>query len=258
MRAHVASDRWITYEVQLRARDGDILASAIKKGWHETGIWREGGESGMWEEKDLRGGFDIKLTQQQEMRLAIAVLDYTDTTGEPVEEKARFDVTVRNGVIDTRYLWAGLAGTAALGVLAAIALNFTGKRIINASANDSDVSARGVVGGRKSLVKVKVVVLADENAPGVLQVHLNIRDRNGELVQQERLSVLLRWLREDGEIQGGRGIARYFVLLEPRDSYGFYVETVPDGPVDRVTLFVDDGVRTLTPIEVHHLTTSAA
>ncbi|MEQ9551691.1 MAG: hypothetical protein RIM23_19040 [Coleofasciculus sp. G3-WIS-01] len=59
--------------------------------------------------------------------MAIAVLDYGNTSGQELEQPVGFKVRVENGVVDTRYLWSGLIGSGILGIMAIIATPFSGK-----------------------------------------------------------------------------------------------------------------------------------
>ena len=109
--ALLPTNRWVTYEVQLRDQQDQVLASAIKQAWNETGRWQEGGESGTWQEDDLQAGLDVQTAAAEQMTVVLKVLDYTTTANQDLEEPLSFRVTVHNGVIDHRYLWHGFWGT---------------------------------------------------------------------------------------------------------------------------------------------------
>lgn len=253
--AAVPANRWVTYEIQLRDRQGNLLASAIKQAWNESGTWYEDGESGTWEESDLIGGLDVRPNQPETMTVAIQVLDYTSTSGQEIDQPVSFSVTVQNGVVDSRYLWAGLVGTASLTLLSLFAIPMTGAKVISKTIRDSDVGDRALMGGSDRLVRVTVHILSDETSPKSLQVHLFVKDRSGEQIYSNSFPVKLSLSKEKGKVDAGTGKLTVFFLLEPRSSYGFYAEVVPDGPVDETKLIVRDGAKTLIPVQVHHLKT---
>ncbi len=253
VKAVVPTNRWVTYEIQLLDAEGETIASALKDAWKESGTWYEDGESGTWQEQDLLGGLDVQASEKKEqiVDLAIAVLEYTNTKGEPINQSVSFKVTVKKGTIDTRYLWAGFFGTISLAILSIIGLARSGKLVLSNTVNDSDIGDRGMLGGPDKLVKVTVEIQADETSPRELTINLWVKDGEGEQICHQTTPVRLRFIKdEDGEIQRTIGKHKYFFVFEKRGSYGFYVEVTPDQPVDRTKLFVREGVRTLTNFEV--------
>nr|WP_290227362.1 hypothetical protein [Trichocoleus desertorum] len=254
--AIVPDNHWVTYEIQLRDRQGNLLASGIKQAWNESGTWSEEGESGTWQESDLSGGLDVRPNQSEPITIAIQVLDYTSTSGQEIDQPVPITVTVQNGVVDGRYLWAGLIGTASLALLSLIAVPLTGAQVIEKTIPDSDVGDRGVMGGSDRLVRVTVDITSDETSPEALQVELFVKDQNGEQIYTNSFPVNLSLSKENGKVDEGTGTLTLFFLLEPRSSYGFYAEVVPDGPIDKTTLAVRDGAKTLGLPEVIHLKTT--
>ncbi|NET58487.1 MAG: hypothetical protein F6K47_20735 [Symploca sp. SIO2E6] len=249
-RAIIPLNRWVTYEIQLLDSQGQPFASAIKQAWNESGTWYEDGESGTWQEDDLLGGLDVRAKQDEMVTIAIAVLEYGDTSGQVLEQLVPFQVTVQNGVIDTRYLWPGLVGTLSLSLIALYATPLTGKKAISKTINDSDPNDRATVGGANRLVRVKVDVKADKTSPAKLEVRLFLKDSYGEQIYSRSFPLPMTYLRKDGNIKGATGHLQTFFLLESRSSYGFSVEVWPDASVDRTTLRVLDGSRTLQSVEV--------
>ena len=250
VKASISTNQWVTYEIQLRDQQGKLLGSAIKQAWSESGTWYEDGESGSWQESDLLGGLDVRAQQNEEITLAIAVLEYGDTSGRDIDRPVGFKLTVKNCVVDTRYLWAGLLGSFCLSIVALIATLITGKKAIAKTISDSDPSGRATVGGSNCLVRVKVKVQADQTSPRQLEVRLFINNAYGEQIYARSLPLPVSYKREDGKITGATGNLEIFFLLEPRSSYGFRVEVMPDAPVDRTTLTVLDGSRTLQGISL--------
>lgn len=116
-----AQNRWVSYEVQVRDAQGDLVASAIKDAWSESADFKD---VDYWSETDLNSGLDIKLNQYETLIIGVQVLDHTNPMGQDVEEPVSFTVSVTNGAVDTRFFWAGLLGT---GILTALSLRLRSK-----------------------------------------------------------------------------------------------------------------------------------
>lgn len=248
VKAILPRNTWVTYQIELFDKQGDRLANAVKEVWRESGIWREGGEKGTWSESDLLGGLDVRLgkEKQEDITIAISVSEHGTKSGNLLQDPVSFQVEVEKGVIDSRYLIAGLFGTIGFSILSFIALTNTGKKVIKKSIGDSDVGDRAILGGRDRLVKLIVLVEADETSPRRMNVELWIKDGNGEQIYSETLTATMNYKKDDnGEIQKATDRVSKLFVFEQRGSYGFYVEVVPDEPVDRTTLTVREGVKTL-------------
>lgn len=256
VKALIPDNQWLTYEIQLLDRQGKVIASAIKQAWRESGAWAEEGEFGTWSEEDLLAGLDIRAQHNEEATVAIAVLDYGETSGRAINDSVQFEVTVQNGVVDTRYLWAGLVGAGSLAAIAALATPLTGVKAIAETINDSDPSERVTVGGSDSLVRVKVDIASDKTSPRQLYVRLWLNNAYGEQIYANSFPVKLDFKKEEGKIEGATGKLQAFFILEPRSSYSFHVQVTPDAPVDRTTLTVRDRNRTLRSVEVVQISPS--
>lgn len=259
VKAILPTNHWVTYEIQLLNAQNDLIGSGLKQAWRESGTWQEGGESGTWEESDLRAGLDLRLSESQaeSLTVAIAVLEYGRTSGQALSGPVPFRVTVSNGVVDSRYLWAGLVGSAAFALLSYLAVGKVGIRAIAKTIQDSDVNGRATVGGANRLLRVTIRIEADETAPAQLEARLFIKDGYGEQIYARSWPVQLHFRRsEDNEIEGATGQLRAYFILEPRGSYGFYVEVMPDGPVDWTRLRVLDKTKTRGPVEVTRIWTA--
>ncbi|MDJ0735572.1 MAG: hypothetical protein QNJ47_16185 [Nostocaceae cyanobacterium] len=248
--ALIRTNQWVTYEIQLFDSQGKLLASGIKEAWRESGIWREGGESGSWSQSDLRGGIDVRAKQNEKLTVAINVLGYGDSRGRELNLAVPLRVKVENGVVDTRHLWPGLFGSLALAVMSLISTRYIGKVAIAKTINDSDPSGRGELGGAKKLVRVNVNIEADETSPRELEVKLVINDSYGELVYRRSYPVKVNFKRENGKIEKATAELQAFFILDKPDSYGFHVEVLPDSPIDRTSLKVRNSARTLRAVDV--------
>lgn len=252
--AQLPSNAWSVFEVQLLDGQGNVLASAIKQAWHESGTWQEEGESGSWVEQDPAGRFDVRQAAiDGPVVVAISVLEQGSSTGQPLDDPVVYRVTVAEGVIDTRFLWSGAVGVLLLAALTAIAVKASGQTIINEQISDSDLAGRGTLGGPNTLVRVIITVKADETSPPELTANLAINDSYGESVYRCDVVISLSMQREEGKVESASGSATIDLVLEPRGSYGFSVEITPDGPVDHTFLVVKEGIRTLTPTEITHI-----
>lgn len=252
--ATLPSNRWVTYEIQLRDQQDQVLASAIKNAWAESGTWQEDGESGTWQEQDLLAALDIKATKPETITVTLEVLDYTNTAGQEIDEAVPFQVRVRTGTVDSRYLWAGFIGAVGLTILALTSVRSTGDRVIFSRKPDSDVGDRGVVGGPNRLVRVTVTTKSDETSPRQLTVKLFVKDGDGEQIYARDFPVKVRLSKDkQGHPTGGTANLCTFFILEPRGSYGFYAEVVPDGPIDETRLTVREKAKTLGKVNIIHL-----
>lgn len=254
VQATIPTNQWVTYEIQLLDQQGNLLAAGIKQAWHESGTWQEEGEFGTWSESDLWGGLDVRAAQDEVVVIGIQVLEYSNTTGQELDQPVAFRVTARSGVVDTRYIWAGLFGSATLAVLGFIAARTRGTQVIKKTIHSSDVGDRATVGGPNCLVQVIVKVEADTTAPRQLVARLFVRDGNGQQVYLRALSVQLHIQKDDDrKTQQATGRVKVFLILEPQASYGFYVEVTPDTSVDWTTLLVRNGLRTTRSVEAVHI-----
>ncbi|MEL7242172.1 MAG: hypothetical protein AAGM40_07470 [Cyanobacteria bacterium J06573_2] len=274
-KASIPNNHGVVYEIQLLDKQGKLIASATKDAWRESGIWYEDGESGTWNEDDLNAGLDVRAKKNEEVTVAISVLEYENLSGgrarslttfsaddiignqankpKPKANSVNFDVEITNGVVDGRHLWPGLFGTLALSVMTFIAAPRSGKNVISKTINDSDPSERATLGGANKLVRVKINVTSDETSPRAMQARLVVNDSYGEQLYSENIPLDLKFHREDGKLEKVTGFAQKFFVLETQDSYGFHVEVTPDAPVDRTTLTVLDGNRTRTAVEAVHI-----
>ncbi|MEM7727121.1 MAG: hypothetical protein AAF208_12255 [Cyanobacteria bacterium P01_A01_bin.45] len=253
--ARIPDNTNLAYEIQLVDSQKKVLASAVKEAWNESGTWYEDGESGSWSESNLKGGIDIRTKKKEQVTLRIGVLEYGDKFGrELTSPKPNFIVSVKNGVVDTRRLWPGLFSTLFIGIITLFTVPNSGKKAISKKINDSDVSDRATVGGKNSLVRVKVDIAADETTPQRLNVELVINNSYGERVYAASHTTNIMRTTVNNTVKSGRGSLTLFFVFDKQDSYSFNVEVVPDAPVDKTTLTVRDSSKTLTAVEAIHIT----
>ncbi|KPQ39899.1 MAG: hypothetical protein HLUCCO16_05200 [Phormidium sp. OSCR] len=251
--ASFTNNRWTTYELRVLDEQGNLIVSALKQAWVESGTWREGGESGTWREKDVEAELDLQAGDEPEtITLAINILDYTDTSGQPVEgESVRFHVRVFNGAIDTRYLIPGVIGTGGLALFCVLSTQNSGQDTIRKFMKDSDIGGRAIMGGDNNLICCRLKIVADETSPRVLNVNLWLTDGYGENIYDDLKRVYLTFHRdEDGDIKRTTGNFKQYFTLKRRGSYGFYIEVTPDAPVDETVLTVREKVQTVTGVSV--------
>ena len=254
VKANIPEGRWLTYEIQLRDAQGEVVAAALKEAWHESGPWYEDGESGTWHESDVRGGLDVRSRQPETVTLSLAVLDYTNTAGQGIDEPISFWVDVSNGVVDTTYFWPGVVGTTLLSLLALWATRHSGDQVIVASVEDSDPSDRAILGGADSLVRADIDIWGDETSPQQFQVQVNISDGTGTVIHSQEYPIRPTMHKDDGgKLERTTASLKLFFLIQPLSSYRFSVEVLPDGPIDRTTLTVARDARTRLPVKVTQL-----
>jgi hypothetical protein len=243
--ALIRTNEWVTFEIQLLDKAGKIIVSGIKEGWNETGTWNEEGESGDWAESDTLGGLDVRSKQDEELTVAIALLEYGTVAGKELEQPVNFQVEVKSGVVDGGYLWLGTIGSFVLAITTMFAVGKAGKKVISETIDDSDPTGRATLGGIDNLVRLKVEVEADETTPQQLEVSLFINNEYGEQIYAESVMVNVSVKKENGKFeQATAQLEKHFILLQ-RGSYGFHVEVFPDQPIDRTRLIVRDKARTL-------------
>lgn len=251
LRANIPSGRWVTYEIQVRDGQGEVVAAALKEAWHESGTWHEGGQSGVWSERDVRGGLDVRSKQPEAVQLSVVVLDYTDTAGQDIDEPVSFSLTIQDGVVDTSYLWPGIVGALLLSLLAFWATTNSGQRAIATFVDDSDPSDRAIFGGANSLIRADIEILGDETSPGEFHVELKICDGKGAVICDQKHPVRATLHKDDGgKLDRATAHLKLFFVVEPLSSYRFAVNVLPDGPIDRTTLKVSRDARTCLPVKV--------
>jgi hypothetical protein len=250
--ALLQTNRWVTYEIRIFDREKKLLAAAVKQAWAESGRWYEDGESGTWSERDVQAGLDLRAGDRpEEITLALNILEYTDTSGQAINEPLAFRVKVFNGAIDTRYLMAGAVGTAGMAILCLFSVLGSGKKTIAKTILDSDIGDRAILGGSDKLVKLSLDITADETSPRSLRVDLWVNDGYGEQIYKQSQTVVLKFHKDDsGDITKTTGKMVCYFVFEKRASYGFYAEVTPDGPVDKTVLTVREEVRTLSGVNI--------
>ncbi|NES82428.1 MAG: hypothetical protein F6K10_14050 [Moorea sp. SIO2B7] len=256
VRAIIRTNHWVTYEIQVLDAQGNIIGSAIKQAWKESGTWYEDGESGTWSEKDLMAGLDIKAKKEESITIAIKVLEYGNISGQELDLPVSFRVEVLNGVIDSRYLQAGLFATIVLAIIAVYAVPTTGNKVIRKKIADSDPSERAIVGGADNLVRVKVKTRGDKTCPYSLAIKLIINNQYGEQVYQKIFHTQVSYKTHDGKIYAATAVVEKFFVIKPRTSYNFKAEVLPDAPIDWTILTVREHSKTRVPTEVIYLTCS--
>ncbi len=252
--AKIPTNRWLAYEVQIRDQQDKVLAAGLKNAWNESGIWREEGQTGTWQEDDLDAGLDISSAKSEPINVVVEVLEYATKSNQPLTEPVSFRIRVNQGIIDTRYLWPGFWGGLLMAGLTCLFSKSAGATLSDKSIGDSDLGDRVTAGGPNKLIKVVVKTVADETSPPSLNCRLMIRDGNGDELFNASEVMPLRFKRdEDGDIDSTHGQATFFLILEKPSSYGFYVEVTPDAPVDSTRLIIKQGAVTLGAVKVAHI-----
>ena len=198
----LSDNDWIVYEIQLRDRQGEIIASAIDEDWQESGTWYEDGSSGSWQESERSGGIDLRAVEGEQIDVVIQILERQETTGvEPAP--VSFEVKIQNRVVDRRALgWGALFGTI-LALTALLANNDSGQRAIRAKIRDSDPQGRGMVGGKDNLIRVKIQTKLDKSTPRTLKINLAIDNEHGEPVYRHCYNNSVSIQKKDGRVVGG-------------------------------------------------------
>jgi hypothetical protein len=246
--AQIPSNHWVTYELILLDRQGKVVTSAMKEAWSESGTWSEDGESGTWSEEDLDAGLDVKAQNRETLTLAVSVLDYTTTSGQEITASVPISVKASTGVVyRTPLYWGWIVISVLSWMSGRIIKTGCGRQVMFKTIPDSDVGARGTLGGARRLVHLRLEIVSDETTPPILHPTVWIRNAEGEDIYRQTYHVTTPQLM--GQASRKSELNAYFRLLE-KGSYGFYVEVMPDASVDRTTITVFDGAKTAGRVSV--------
>jgi hypothetical protein len=251
--AQLPAGEGATYDLQILDAQGRVIASAIKDAWSESGTWREEGESGTWSESELQTGLDLRASRAEPITIAIGVQDHTTSSGKPLNTPVQFTVQVDTGVIDDRYLWAGLLGTLCTSLLALLAVPTSGRRVIAKTLSGSEITQRATLGGPNRLLRLVVKVAGYDSCVPSVRLHLTIQDAEGTSRFSDNITLPIRYTKTDGKITGAKATYTAFILLEPRGSYGYRVAITPDEGIKKTTLIVSEEARTLVPVSGYDL-----
>lgn len=246
--AQIPSNHWVTYELILLDSQGNVITSAMKEAWSESGTWNEDGESGTWSEKDLDAGLDVKAQNRETLTLAVSVLDYTTTSGQEIAASVPIVVKASTGVVyRTPLFWGWIVTSVLTWMSGRIIKTGCGRQVMFKTIPDSDVGARGTLGGARRLVHLRLEIMSDETTPPILYPTVWIRNAEGEDIYRQTYPVTTPQFM--GQASRKSELNAYFRLLE-KGSYGFYVEVMPDASVDRTTITVFDGAKTAGRVSV--------
>jgi len=245
--AKIPTNQWVTYELILVDPQGEVVTSALKNAWKESGIWREDGQTGTWSEKDVDAGLDVKISEPETLTLGVSVLDYTTSDGNALTDPVTIEVRASTGVVyRTPLLWGWIVTAVLTVVSGEVIWAARGKRVMFRTLPDSDLGTRGTLGGPGNLVHMRVQIDSDETTPSSFQPQLWIRNADGEDIYTQTYRVTPN---SGGGDSRQSVLHAYFQFLE-RGSYGFYLEVMPDASVDRTSLLVLEHARTGGKVEV--------
>jgi hypothetical protein len=256
--ALIEANRWITYEVELRDRQDQVLFSAIKPGWRESGTWREEGESGTWDEADLDAVLELKVTETEPITIRLNLLDYTTTNGTDINEPATLKVTLRRG-LDSGMLWWGLLGTGIILVGAFWWGPFGGDRLIHSLSNqDSELVLQALLARGRPLLRLTITLTSTHQSQFHRTLRVRIRSLDGThtfYTNRHELNLSSNIKRnEDGEVTQARAVQHTF-LISPQAMEVALIVEVPDLTLkDRVSVTLEQGVHTRWTVPVQVLT----
>ena len=257
IKPYVPRNHWLIYEIQLVDKNGQVVASAMDEAWQESGIWREGNESGTWSESDTLGGIDIRSLEAEELDIVVEVLESGTASGQTADLAVSFDVKIQNGVIKSSDLWWGLLFSTGLAIMALLVTTMSGRKVISKKIGDSDPQGRANIGGKDRLVRVKIKTKLDENTPNLIKICLSIDNAYGERVCNFKVSTPVFLTKDNNSrVTGGVGRLECYLLLEPYDIYRFKVSVEPDYPIDWTSLVVRDNAKTLKAVNAVKITSN--
>lgn len=254
-RAEIPANRWLTYEIQLRDAAGKPIAAGIKQAWHEWERWQEDGETGTWQEWDVKAGLDVRVADAPEtVTLTLVALEYTHPSGVPAGGDAPIRVRVRQGVVDRRYLVVGGAIAVVLALLTRLCTRERSHQVISASVPDHQASDRASVGGKSDLVKVVVKVVGNDSTPEKFSLILRIYDEGDRTHFLQRIALKPRYVYS----RQYRGEYAAYFHLSPAQNYRFSATILPRSAIDRTLILVYAGVRSAKLRPVTYLEFSPA
>lgn len=235
--ALVPKNRQVTYAIQLLTPQGQLLHSTPQHA----------------ERRNQKGSLDTRSVgfTQATASIAIAVLNYTDATGNELQQPIFLRVNIRKIELDSRYLWFGCLGIASLGIISLATHKFSPTiTAIRTSAANNAIEGRGVLGGPKQLVRVNLKLISNQKPTRRIEVTWCIVNEVGEIIYDSTLPVTLKF--NPKKALAIAKLERYFILSE-RGIYQFYVIAPPYEQIQRTILIVRDRARTFGPVKVKRI-----
>jgi hypothetical protein len=242
---------WAAIKLAIVDAKGEIIAEAVKETWNESGVWHEEGQTGTWYEDDSKLAWDVRPDSPEEVTIDVELLGMgtTDDLQELDGQTVRFDLRVRDGFVDFRWLFIGFVGALMLFILAWYAAGHGGRPVV-VERSDGEITARADCLGE--LVAITVSGFLDETLSGFPRLELKVRSSSGAEIVDLSEPLQTSTVHDDGDLEGYR-FSRVLYLLLPPGSYGFFVRVSPDPPIEWVKLLVRDGATTRGGIDIHPL-----
>ncbi|MEB3291860.1 MAG: hypothetical protein VKJ24_01745 [Synechococcales bacterium] len=251
--ALLPTNRWATYEIQLVNSREQLLLSAVKESWRETGSWQEEGQTGTWDEGDTTALLNFRPTQRSEpIQVVIEVLELSDHTGKKVTETLPFSVTIRRDPLNVLPLWLGWFLTVGLTGLAFWTVPRSGRVILRAVGSHLTDRPGGEIGVQEwgqvtahQLVRLSIEVQAPPrySSPRVILM-AKVLSPSGQELWCEKSGIDLNLVKRSTIPHHRQGFAEYFLLFEQSDSYQFLAQVQTAGQIEQVKLCVRDRVQT--------------
>ena len=259
LRAELPKDTTVVFQAELLGPGEEVLLDLSKEGWRETGTWREGGESGTYDERDAAVDLTLRPRNSGPHRLRLTLEELLDRSGRPLVAPLRVWMTVRNHSVDAPLL---LFTTAVSGLMVMIlwrSVYDDCRRRVVRRVEDSEAATRLWAGG-DGLLRLQLVAryegITDHGtsiAERQVRLKVEISDGHGRPRLRWSQEVPLRRHSSEGDVWWMVN-RRLHVRLPDPDSYRIRA-TLPEHlaqgsvEVEWLTMTVADGTVQPWPVE---------
>ena len=151
----IPADSSMVLEVELLDAGGRVVLALSKEGWRETGVWREDGESGTYDESDTAVPLRLRPPRSGSYRLRLSLEELLDKAGQPLSTPLTVQARVRNHSVDAPLLlFTSLVSALMVAVHRRAVYGHCRSRVIR-RVDDDEASVRCPAGG-EGLLRVRL------------------------------------------------------------------------------------------------------
>lgn len=259
-RADLPTNRWAVFQVRVLDGSNVALLELTKEAWRDSGIWREGGESGRWEESDSGFDWDLRVRTPEEVTIEVALLE-TGVSDDPEVGLSNetialgvhpitvpIQLDIRANVLDLRFIGVGLLVSLSLSLMAFYLAGHGGRPVIVEVNDSSEVRGRAVMGGAGHLTTVVVAGQVDFRGRETVEIRVVVRDEAGVDIYDETHRRMVHQLPHES---AQRRFNLHLGFELPRStSWGVFVTAKPGEPVEHLKLVVRDAATSRGAIQL--------
>lgn len=257
--ATIPQDTSLTYQLELLDPAGQVVLDLRRDGWRETGIWREDGESGTYDESDTAVPLLLRPAADGAHRLRLRLEELSAADGRPLAEPAGFRARLASHRVNAPLLLLTAAAGLVCSLCAWIALYSHCRRCHVLRLEEGRARLRADLG--PGLVRLGLAARYEPEWDGVLpesvRLRLQVRDGLGRVrLRRTQPLPLTGSTGNDAPLRFAR--ERLVLRLPERCNLALELE-LPEslGPAHdalaQFTLTVEDGVRLPWPQPVLEL-----